>query len=413
MSKKKVLIFSYKLPYPLSQGGAIAQFYFLQKLVVLYDITFVTVINNENQKRNLEKLKEKIPSLTIEYYQNPESKKKTFLEKFDKVMLKVQNKIKKVFNIGVKEKAIPMKTDFSDIIDIKVFSFFMNIVNNQFYDLVQFEFYETLALLPIIPVNMKKIVIHHEVRSKRNKLMNLDKSDYDIYLDSYNEIVENGLLSCSDSIFVFNNEDKIYLKNLTVPIYVSPFGIPNELIQKKEASKNFNRFLFIGGEFHNPNKEGLEWFLDTVFIPNCNIITWPIYIIGYWSKNVVDKYSQHKKIIFCGYVSDLSSYYDASVMIVPILSGSGIRTKILTSFANKVPVFSTEFAGEGLLDFEHNILHIFLFNNSTEFLKEFLKMTNEDLISLSIKGFQYYMKSFSEDALINKRIHAIESTLKN
>ena len=94
MLKKKILIFSYKLPYPLTQGGAIAQFYFLQNLITLYDITFVTVVNNENQKRSLAQLQEKIPSLNIAYYQNQESNKKTFLQRLNKFILKVQKRIK-------------------------------------------------------------------------------------------------------------------------------------------------------------------------------------------------------------------------------------------------------------------------------------------------------------------------------
>lgn len=412
MSKKKILIFSYKLPYPLTQGGSIAQYYFLQKLITFYDITFVTVVNNESQKRSLDKLQEKIPSLNIAYYQNQESNKKTFLQRLNKFILKVQKRIKGLLKIAIKEKIVARKTDFSDINDEKFFYFFKQIVNGTSYDLIQLEFYEALVLLPIIPENMKKIVIHHEIRSKRNKLLNFKRSDYDIYINSLNEIVENALLNCSDAVVVFNDEDKNYLKELNVPIYVSPFGIPEELIQKKEASKEFKRFLFIGGEFHYPNKEGLEWFLDTIYIPNSNVISWPIYIIGFWSNTVINKYALYENIIFSGYVSDLDSYYEASVMIVPILSGSGIRTKILTSFANKVPVFATEFASEGMLDFENGNSHIALFNSNSEFLNLFLDKNVNDLIELSNNGFQYYMSTFSNDKLLDRRICAIESILK-
>lgn len=413
MPKKKILIFSYKLPYPLSQGGAIAQYYFLQKLISFYDITFVTVVNDENQKRSLDKLQEKIPVLKIEYYQNQESIKKTYLQRLDKLVLKIQKKIKIALKIESREIMVSRKTDFSRIVDENFFSFFKQVVNRKSYDLIQLEFYESLTLLPIIPENIKKIVIHHEIRSKRNKLLNFNKSsDYDIYFYAFNEIVENTLLTYADSIVVFNEEDKNYLKNLNVPVYVSPFGIPDELIQKKEVSKEFNRFLFIGGEFHYPNKEGLEWFLDNIYIPNSNVICWPIYIIGYWSNRVINKYVRYKNIIFSGYVSDLDSYYEESVMIVPILSGSGIRTKILTSFANKVPVFATEFASEGLLDFERGNSHVVLFNNNSEFLNLFLNKNQNDLIELSNNGFEYYMSIFSNDKLLDKRIYAIESTLK-
>ncbi|WP_262891047.1 hypothetical protein [Flavobacterium kayseriense] len=34
MSRKSILIVSYKIPYPVIQGGAIAQFFFLEELVL-------------------------------------------------------------------------------------------------------------------------------------------------------------------------------------------------------------------------------------------------------------------------------------------------------------------------------------------------------------------------------------------
>ena len=59
MKKEKLLIVSCKIPYPLNQGGAIAQFFFLEQLATIYDISFCTIINVPFQKTSLESLSRK------------------------------------------------------------------------------------------------------------------------------------------------------------------------------------------------------------------------------------------------------------------------------------------------------------------------------------------------------------------
>ena len=281
------------------------------------------------------------------------------------------------------------------------------------YDLVQFDFYEALVLLPLVPKNVKKVIVHHEIRAKRNKLLSLKKSDYEGYFDNCNEIIEYALLDRADAVVVFNEEDKMYLDNLKTLVHVSPFGIPSELMQKKEISNAFKKFLFIGGEFHYPNKEGLEWFLNTIYIPNLEKIVWPINIIGEWSKSFINNYQSFSdKIIFCGFVPDLNPYYEESVMIVPILSGSGIRTKILTALANKIPVVATEFACEGLIFTDKSNNHVSLFNNESEFLNIFLNNLNDDFLTKQVNhGFDFYNNSFRVNKLISQRIEIFESIL--
>ncbi|PAM94232.1 hypothetical protein B4N84_14280 [Flavobacterium sp. IR1] len=411
--QKRVLVFSHKLPYPLTQGGAIAQFFFLEKLVKFYDITFCTVVSNENQKNNLKSLQSKLPDLNIEFYER-KIQKRTLLQVIHKYFLRVKARIKKIVkNTSSLEKEM-QNNILPALLDKKLFDFLNDLISKKSFDLVQFDFYEALVLVPALPDNIKKVFVHHEIRSKRNELLNKGNDKYLDYLINCEEIFENALLEKFDSVIVFNEEDKNYLKDINKPVHISAFGIPEELIQKKETSQEFKKFIFIGGEFHYPNKEGLEWFLDTIFIPNYNHIDWPIYIIGYWSKNIVDKYSSNKKIIFCGYVSDLNEFYNESVMIVPVLSGSGIRTKILMSLANKVPVFSTEFASEGLLLNNEVSNHISLFNSASEFMEIFSNSANNEfLISLANNGFEFYNNHFHKSTLISNRLKVWEDVLHN
>lgn len=410
MKKEKLLIVSYKIPYPLTQGGAIAQFFFLKQLVLQYDITLCTIVWNEYHKNNIEELQKRIPDLKIIYQDRiKESTFKSVLQNFIFTTAKgVKNKIKffttkNVNNFNSNNFNIDKEFGFTD----KEFLLFLNqIFEKEKFDLVQLEFFETLSLLPLLPKQIQKIVVHHEIRSKRNSLINSSNSIYKNYLVAATKILEIAFLDIADKIIVFNENDKAYLNELNSKVYVSPFGIPDELIEKSTASVSFNKFIFIGGENHFPNKEALEWFLDEIYIPNTNTINWPIYIIGNWSVHIVKKYENQKNIIFTGFLPELKCMYENSVMLTPILSGSGIRTKILQSFANKIPVMSTTFASEGLFENSETSNHLIHFESEIDFLREFEKMRNDMnyLSSVAENGYQYFSDFFNTDDLVQKRV---------
>jgi hypothetical protein len=174
------------------------------------------------------------------------------------------------------------------------------------------------------------------------------------------------------------------------------------------TSENFNRFLFLGGELHEPNKEGLKWFLDHIYTPNIHLIDWPIYVCGVWTKNFREMYKGTPKIIFTGFVKDLNPLFENSVLLNPIKSGSGIRTKILQAFVNKVPVLSTLQGSEGLQDKFSSNQHLLQFSNEKDFLDTFSLIKNDKahLIKIAENAHLFYFSNFNTTSLISKRNEA-------
>ncbi|NCP20928.1 MAG: glycosyltransferase family 4 protein [Zetaproteobacteria bacterium] len=411
MEKKNLLIVSYKIPYPLSQGGAIAQFFFLKKLTTVFNVTFCTIVSNQNQLNNLESLKQIVPEISLKVYQDSvnnekESFEKQIIKHFDKLNRRVKKKLLYLFKRNRHVLNNNRLDNSFEFVHEEFVEFFKNVLEGEKYNIIQLEFFETLALIPIIPKNIQKIVVHHEVRSKRNGLINYSNTFYKHYIEKITFNIEKTFLNMADSVVVFNEEDKDYLQEVSSKIQVSPFGIPKKLIVKKEVSRFFNKLIFIGSEFHFPNKEGLEWFLDIIYIPNIEIINWPLHITGFWSETFKKKYTIHKKVVFTGFVQNLGNIYENAMLVAPIISGSGVRTKILEAFSNKIPVISTVFASEGLYKQEKESNHIIHFNSSTSFIKEFeiLKQDPNLIIDLANKGFNYFLLYFDEDLLFNKRL---------
>jgi len=102
-------------------------------------------------------------------------------------------------------------------------------------------------------------------------------------------------------------------------------------------------------------------------------------------------------------VESIEPYFEASLFINPILTGAGLRTKVLHAFVNKVPVLSTRFGAEGCFDDQNNA-HLCLFDHAKEFL-EIMHAT--DFKDTGLKGFDYYNQFFNKGKLLSIRNNII------
>jgi glycosyltransferase involved in cell wall biosynthesis len=427
--KDKLLLVSFSIPFPLNHGGAIAQYFFIENLQTQFEIIFCCYVRSKHEQECINQLKNEFKFIKIiEIYSESFSKsvdcetpKSNFL--FKQVKGRAKAFIKKFYRKkNVINSLLIQNDDFNvdllhnnlNFISEKHVESLIRIIIDEQVKLIQFDFFETLTLLKAVPKGVKKIFVHHEIKLKRMRLAATQSSKGDSYKNvilNYIEHLEMNLLKDADVIIVFNNEDKEMLSITNQKVVVSPFGIPNKLKTKNKPCISFRRLLFIGSGDHYPNYEGLIWFLDTLKQRFDNEIPFIIEILGLWDDNFINKYSILNKITFRGRVKNIEDYYEQSILISPIFSGSGIRTKILFSFANYIPVVSSFFAAEGLIDPLIENKHLCLFKNADE-LFEILDSYITDNSKFHIigqKGNEYYKKYFNDIDLINFRINAIYS----
>jgi glycosyltransferase involved in cell wall biosynthesis len=100
-----------------------------------------------------------------------------------------------------------------------------------------------------------------------------------------------------------------------------------------------------------PNQEGIIWFLR-----NC----WPIivekfpnvtfYIAGRNApQTFIEQLNKYANVVFCGEVKSSVDFIESkAVMIVPLLSGSGMRVKIVEGMALGKAIVSTTIGAEGI-----------------------------------------------------------------
>jgi glycosyltransferase involved in cell wall biosynthesis len=114
---------------------------------------------------------------------------------------------------------------------------------------------------------------------------------------------------------------------------------------------DIKNILFCGTLDYSPNTEGVLWFYEKIFplvkerIPGIEFT-----VIG--KMHVDGPYELLKKdesVHFIGPVDDVTDYYrQSSLMVVPLLKGSGTRLKILEAMSMGNPVVSTSVGAEGL-----------------------------------------------------------------
>ncbi|MEA4935670.1 MAG: glycosyltransferase family 4 protein [Paludibacter sp.] len=402
---KKVLIVSFNPIYPLYSGGALAQYYFIDELKDKVQFILCTEVKTEKELENIRLLQEIQPNLKIHYTcTNPNKVRKSFIYRL-KTLIKKMLQLKKT-NQSSPSEADDFTDNYFEHVD-HVYSrefadMLLEVIQKEKISQVQFDFYETIDLCWLFPDSIRKIFIHHEVRYKRLTLAAAKSKvseNYKKFLIDKTEAFERMCLRKMDHVVVFNEDDFSIIKEDCKNITLSPYAIPKELIIKEEISPEFIKFIFLGGEGHTPNKLGLFWFIESVYFSGTVSQQFPLYIIGDWSEEVKNKYQMHPEIFFCGLVEDLRPYYENAILINPVLTGAGIRTKVLQAFVNHVPVISTRFGAEGCFT-DINPNHIVLFDDAEEFNAALKTIDFKDLTK---KAYQYYQSAFVQSNLAKIR----------
>ena len=127
-------------------------------------------------------------------------------------------------------------------------------------------------------------------------------------------------------------------------------GIDTSRYHFSATGREPQTMLFLGSFRHEPNRVAVDWFVREVLPlivarrPEARLV-----IAGAEPPPAHTYAGNEGRLQMLGYVDDirqpLSQY---SVFVCPILSGSGVRVKLLEAFAAGIPVVSTTVGAEGL-----------------------------------------------------------------
>lgn len=121
-----------------------------------------------------------------------------------------------------------------------------------------------------------------------------------------------------------------------------------EDVQSNVPLQDRRGLAFLGGFGHPPNREAMSWFIDRV-MPLLRAVRPDIELHVWGSRLPADvEWQERDGVIVEGYAETLGAVFDSCrVFVAPLLSGAGIKGKVLDSMACGVPAVLSPVAAEG------------------------------------------------------------------
>ena len=398
------------LPYPLKSGGHQAIFNGIKAVVNDYNV-FITYSENETEDSSMtqqELIKELGSHINIIPYKKQKNKeKKSFALRSYITFWNLKEKIKRKLGL-TKEKSTPSFFQIS-ITEDKRILFLNDIIKQYSIDIVQCEMISTISDILVLPSNVKKLYVQHQIDYVRSQLDLKEKGLLDNFKKEFvqSKKEEIFLLNHFDTIIALSEYDKELMQRdgVTTPIHTSP-AIVSTNIKPFESCPKRKTLSFVGPSMHYPNVNGILWFLKKCWIElKRREPEFKLQIIGEWDDQQKRKIQRiYPGIIFHGYVPNLEKYIENTIMITPINIGSGIRMKILEAVSLGIPVVSTSIGAQGLplKDGED----CFITDNPQIFVKDILKLNNVKIQETIVKHAQAKIsKQYSLNSLKETRLN--------
>lgn len=192
-------------------------------------------------------------------------------------------------------------------------------------------------------------------------------------------MAEKNAVRYSDYYIVLNDRDAELLHRIyhVSPSLILPTSFEDSFDEKKatEVPNKDNgvvQYLFVGSAFF-ANIEGLGWFIKKVlpYVPG------RLVVVG----NGMDGYRsvwKDSRVEVHGFVEDLSDfYYTSDIVVSPIFSGGGMKTKIAEALMFGKTIIGTD---EALTGYVREPKSMLLCNTAEEFIKSIDRMIGESRI---------------------------------
>lgn len=136
----------------------------------------------------------------------------------------------------------------------------------------------------------------------------------------------------------------------TIPVSVIPTGVDTSTLRPAPEEPGPPRLVFTGTLGYQPNSQGICWFADYVWpLVRRQLPDAQLEVIGRGPPPSVSALGEREGIAVIGPVPDMAPYFArAMVVVVPILTGAGIRVKIVEAMAAGRAAVSTSLGCEGL-----------------------------------------------------------------
>lgn len=231
------------------------------------------------------------------------------------------------------------------------------------YELVWLEFSQVGWLLPVIVKSahdaVRTVLSLHDIQTE---LVHRKSAVERVVFGWWTREYERKLLLMADSVRVLSNKDEDLIRNLagsqldtrvTAPALSDFVRLVNRSVDKVEAYS----MLFWGAMNRIENYSSALWFARRIFpLIAQRFPATTLYVVGSNPPRQLRAIAS-ERIIVTGFVEDPTSYFiRASLGIVPLREGAGIKLKTLEMLEAGLTVISTPIGAEGIAPSERLVV---------------------------------------------------------
>lgn len=332
-----ILILCNKSPYPSSEGGPMAMNSIVTGLLEAGHKVKILAVNSEK------------------YHITDKDIPKSYREKTNIELINVDLRIKPIdaFKNLFTDKSYHVERFISQKFNDKL----VEILSRDKYDIVQLEmiymapYIETIRAHSDAKIVLRAHNVEHLIWDRIAKETKFTpKRLYINHLVRTLKKYEMETLDKVDGIAAITYRDAAFFRGETaVPVIDIPFGVNPQDFEPEYEIKSTPTFYHIGSMNWMPNIEGIRWFINNIWdkilkkTPDATL-----YLAGRHMPKWLTKLKKDN-IYVVGEVPDSKEFIrEHDVAIVPLLSGSGIRIKIIESMAMGKTVITTMVGAEGI-----------------------------------------------------------------
>ena len=388
----RILQLCHKVPYPPRDGGSIAMNNLTQGLINTGNQVRVLAINTPNNLVYIDEIDQEYVKST----------------KIEAVYIDTAIRISAAFLNLFTDKSYNIERFISDDFDSKL----AEILQEEEYDIVQLE---SLFIAPYLATIRKyskaKVVlrshnVEFEIWQRRSATCkNPLKKAYLSLLTTRLKKYEIDHMNKYDAIACITTRDMEMQKELgrAVPMTDIPVGVDEIKDAIVEIADPVSLF-HLGSMDWMPNLEAIEWFLNDVWedvkkaIPEIKL-NLAGKSMPQWLLNTTDPNMETM-----GHIKDARQYMNNNgIMIVPLLSGSGMRVKIIEGMALGKVIISTAIGAEGI-EYEHG-KDIFIADTPNEFVEAIVKCSSDiDLCKLVGRNAKELVRNKYDNIVISQKL---------
>ncbi len=364
--RPRLLFLAHLLPFPLDGGAKIKSYHTLRALASAYDITLLALIRTDDENQYLKDLK---PFCTggIQTVPIARSGVRNVADAAASLLLR-QSFIVSRDHVPAMQKAVRARLDGHRFAAVHI-------------DHLQMAQYvlprRTGARLILDHHNIESMIIKRLAETTPSRAMRLYAAQEWPKLERY----EANICKQCDAVLTVTEEDAITVRLLSPEVKsvtAIPIGVDGEYFCPLPRVRDSKTLLSIGTMSWQPNIDAIFWFTEAIYpLIKAQEPGVKLSVVGASPTGKVRSLAlADPSISVPGYVDDVrETAEDCAAFIVPLLSGGGMRVKIVNALSMALPVVSTHIGAEGIaVTHEKDIL---IANNPENFARACVRLIRD------------------------------------